>query len=458
VEQDSKFSIHSAESIRFMETVIGASSDIIKTLKDGLVLDFKRQPGRYIEDNNGSAKRNMTAVREKVDEWVAGGYAEVLTEPAHCCNPLSVVEKYDVMNDKMKLRVVLDMSRHVNNCIEDWPVKLDDLTVAESILEPFDYLTAFDLKNQFFHVQLHPSQKKYFGFALPDTNGVVKYYQFKILVYGCKPAVAIVTKLLKPIKSYLHKFGIKATIYVDDGRVAASSALEAKAKTVLCLWCVQLCGWNVQWAKSHFEPAQKLYYLGFVTDTIVMRYYTPLEKLELLAADITHILELVKRHEPVGARHVARVVGKIISLQRSHGTVVHVMSRSLQHELGMHTLSHGWDIEIKIPGTAVEELRFMLNILQENNGQFIFSSITLSKVESLASVKNKVMQIQESEEDIDDLYVSDASDTHAFVYKADGSFEFVKDYEFEQSEQNLGSGHRELLAIKKALSLDAEQF
>jgi hypothetical protein len=124
----------------------------------------------------------------------------------------------------------------------------------------------------------------------------------------------------------------------------------------------------------------------------------------------------------------------------------------------MHTLSHGWDIEIKIPGTAVEELRFMLNILQENNGQFIFSSITLSKVESLASVKNKVMQIQESEEDIDDLYVSDASDTHAFVYKADGSFEFVKDYEFEQSEQNLGSGHRELLAIKKALSLDAEQF
>jgi hypothetical protein len=157
-----------------METVIGASSDVIKTLKDGLVLDFKRQPSRYMEDNNGSAKRNMTAVREKVDEWVAGGYAEVLTEPAHCCNPLSVVEKYDVMNDKMKLRVVLDMSRHVNNCIEDWPVKLDDLTVAESILEPFDYLTAFDLKNQFFHVQLHPSQKKYFGFAVPDTNGVVK--------------------------------------------------------------------------------------------------------------------------------------------------------------------------------------------------------------------------------------------------------------------------------------------
>jgi hypothetical protein len=91
----------------------------------------------------------------------------------------------------------------------------------------------------------------------------------------------------------------------------------------------------------------------------------------------------------------------------------------------------------------------MLDVLYESNGQFIFSSITLSKVESLAAVRRKVMQIQESESDMEDLYLSDASNTHAFVYKADGSFDFVKDFECETREQNLGSGHRELLAIKK---------
>jgi hypothetical protein len=457
-EQESQFDIHSAEAIRFTETVIGASSDVIKTLKEGLILDFTKQPGVYREDNNRSAQARMDIVRSKVAEWEEGGFVERISEPARCCNPLSVVEKYNPVSDKTKFRVVLDMSRHVNDCIEDRPVKLDDLTVAESILEQNDYLTAFDLKNQFFHVKLHPSQKCYFGFAVPDENGEFQFFQFRILVYGCKPAVAIVTKLLKPIKSYLHKFGVKTTIYVDDGRVAASSEVEAKAKTVLTMWCIQLSGWNIQWQKSSFQPTQQLYYLGFITDTIAMRYFAPIEKLELLSADINSLLELSEANRPVSARHIARVTGKIVSMQRSHGNIVHVMSRAVQHELGLHTLWHGWDTGFKLSKAAVSELRFMLDILYQSNGQYIFSQTTLSQVVSLTEVRTRVAQIMASTANLEELYVSDASETHAYVYKADGSFEYVRDFEFSAAETQLSSGHRELLAIKKALALDAEQF
>ncbi len=458
VDQNSKFSIHSADSVRFVETVIGANSEVLKTLKVGLVLKFKQQPTQYREDNNRSAKNNMALVREKVAEWVSEGYAECVEEPAWCCNPLSVVEKYDPMSDKSKFRVVIDMSRHVNDCIEDWPVKLDDLSVAETILEPNDFLTAFDLKNQFFHVQLHPSQKRYFGFAVPDEEGNFAFYQFKILVYGCKPAVAIVTQLLKPIKSYLHKFGVRTTIYVDDGRVAGETYIETKAKTVLCLWCIQLSGWNVQWAKSSFEPVQQLYYLGFITVTTIMQYYTPIEKLELLVADITSLLRLSQDRRPVSARHVARVVGKIVSLQRSHGNIVHVMSRSVQHELGKHTLMFGWETGFVLSSNAISELSFMFDIIFSCNGQYIFSHTTLSHVVNLGEVWKKVEQIVTTAEDIENLYVSDASDTHAFVYKADGSFDYVRDFEFSSAESQSGSGHRELLAIKMALTLDSEKF
>ena len=54
--------------------------------------------------------------------------------------------------------------------------------------------------------------------------------------------------------------------------------------------------------------------------------------------------------------------------------------------------------------------------------------------------------------------VSDASQSHAFVYKVDGSFEYVRGFEFDEEQAKGGSGHRELLAIRLALSLDAEQF
>jgi hypothetical protein len=107
---------------------------------------------------------------------------------------------------------------------------------------------------------------------------------------------------------------------------------------------------------------------------------------------------------------------------------------------------------------AISELSFMFDIIFSCNGQYIFSHTTLSHVVNLGEVWKKVEQIVTTAEDIENLYVSDASDTHAFVYKADGSFDYVRDFEFSSAESQSGSGHRELLAIKMALTLDSEKF
>ncbi len=175
VDRESSFSTHSQKSILFHETVLKTSSHILNTLRKGLVLDFKSQPGPYFEGNNMSAKKHMDIVRGKVQEWIEGGYMESLPQQEYCCNPLSVVIRYDALTDKTKFRVVLDLSRHVNNFINYSPVQLDDLAVAEAVLEPGDFLTAYDLKNLFFHVKLHPEMKKFFGFAVPDEFSVVGF-------------------------------------------------------------------------------------------------------------------------------------------------------------------------------------------------------------------------------------------------------------------------------------------
>jgi len=239
-------------------------------------------------------------------------------------------------------------------------------------VEPGKFLTAYDLKNQFFHIRLHESQKKFFGFAVPDEKGGMQFYQFKILVYGSKPAVAVVTDLLKPVKAYLHRQGVKISICVDDGRVGAGSEPEARVKTKLVLAVMQLAGWNIQWAKTKVDPVQQLLYLGFITDTVKMAYYTPLEKLELLAGQLSDTVTAAENGEPLAARHLAQVVGQVAALRRSHGTIVGVMSRSVQHELGVHTLDNGWDTSLFISGHAVRELCFLMDIIFECNGQLIF--------------------------------------------------------------------------------------
>ena len=108
-------------------------------------------------------------------------------------------------------------------------------------------------------------------------------------------------------------------MYIDDDMVAGAMCEEAGAKFQLALLVTQLCGWNIQWDRMVTEPAQSLLYLGFITDTKVMRYSTPVEKLEVLAGQMRILLRQCENGVPVGAKEVVAVMGKVASLQRSHG-------------------------------------------------------------------------------------------------------------------------------------------
>jgi len=130
----------------------------------------------------------------------------------------------------------------------------------------------------------------------------------------------------------------------------------------------------------------------------------------------------------------------------------------VQHELGGYTLYHGWDTAFKLSAAAGTELQLLLDVLFQANGQYIFSAATLTHTYELADVVKKVLLTQHSAENREDLFVSDSSDSHAFVYRADGSFEYVREFEFDDIQRQLSSGHRELLAIKLALCSDAEFF
>ena len=458
MQKASAYSIHSVQAISFMRDVIGADTKVLSILKQGLILQFEHLPGPYNESNNKSAVDNIDFVRKKVTDWEAAGYVSRLTGPAYCCNPLSVAEKYDVLEDKLKLRLVLDMSRHVNLCIKSQHVKIDDLTVAEQLIEKGDFMQAFDLKNQFFHVQLHESMKKFFGFAVPEADGTVSYYYFNILVYGCKPAVAIVTKLLKPVKAFLYSIGIRLTLYIDDGRVVAGSAAEAAAKFRVALLTVQLAGWNIQWSKTGAEPTQQLYHLGFVTDTVAMKYFTPVQKLDMLSARIYSLLSDSEGHAPIPCRTLAVVLGSIAAMRRSHGNMMQIMTRAAQHDLGMAVHSTGWNSNVVLSHAARQELAFVRGELYSVNGQYIISVSAAMHVVELAETEKIVRQIQETADCIDNLFVSDASESHAFVYKADGQLCYVRDFEFTTEQKTFSSGHRELLAVKMALLQDPKFF
>ena len=165
-------SIHHKKSIEYYEKVVGAGEWQLDVVKNGLTLDWKGEaPGKYREVNNKSAVQGMSVIREKVAKWMKDGHVEKVEEQPWCTNPLSVAAKYDPVTDTTKFRPVIDLSRHVNKHVKEVKVKLDDLGVSEVLIEKNDFMGSFDLENQFFHVNLAPEFKKYFGFALPKEGG-----------------------------------------------------------------------------------------------------------------------------------------------------------------------------------------------------------------------------------------------------------------------------------------------
>jgi hypothetical protein len=130
--QGVRVSIHSGESQRFMRQVLQGGEWVQRVMRQGLYPAFQQEPGRYREKNR-SALQNLSVVRNKVAEWLSQGAVMQLAEPAWCTNPLSVATKRDTATGQDKHRVVLDLSRHVNKCVEKFTVKMDDLSGTEGL-------------------------------------------------------------------------------------------------------------------------------------------------------------------------------------------------------------------------------------------------------------------------------------------------------------------------------------
>ena len=58
-----------------------------------------------------------------------------------------------------------------------------------------DFQTCFDLDDIYFDVKIHLKFWKHQGCVVGDTEGKMVFFEFKVLIYGLKSTVHVVTKL-----------------------------------------------------------------------------------------------------------------------------------------------------------------------------------------------------------------------------------------------------------------------
>jgi hypothetical protein len=152
----------------------------------------------------------------------------------------------------------------------------------------------------------------------------MQYFQFE-------DAVTVVTRLLRPIKTYVHTLGILFFIYVDDGCIAASSAQLCTEQTSFLLLVLQLAGWKIQWKKTVLTPSTSLLHLGLITDSAAMRYFITPEKWDVILLSLSSLLDTAAAGRPAVAKEVAAGCGEGGSVRPGKAQQPALLTR-LSHE------------------------------------------------------------------------------------------------------------------------------
>ena len=222
----------------------------------------------------------------------------------------------------------------------------------------------FDLKSGYHHVQIIPSHYQYLGFSYVDAYGRTRYFCFTVLPFGLSTAGFIFSKILRELVKYWRDIGLLVVLFLDDGVSSAENYDLALSDSQQIKRDLLRAGWVSNKDKSHWMPVQVLSWLGFFYDLVRGLIFATDEKLTNTIA----FLQSFSVHDVLSVRVVAKIVGKIISLVLSHGDIVYLRTRYLQHLIAS---TDCWDQSAILSVNCYDEIKFWIKYLPFGNGSII---------------------------------------------------------------------------------------
>ena len=169
-------------------------------------------------------------------------------------------------------RPVIDLSR-LNDFVDVSHFYMETTqTVLQSLREE-DWLVSLDLQ-----VPVHPSSCRYLRFCVGES-----VYQFRALCLGLSTAPQVFTCVMAPVSAIMHHHGFRILRYLDDWLVLASTFQESVRARDFILWLCQSLGICVNLPKSSLTPMQTQDYLGITIQTIPLRVFPTLKRIQKLS-------------------------------------------------------------------------------------------------------------------------------------------------------------------------------
>ena len=157
-------------------------------------------------------------------------------------------------------RPVIDLST-LNLFVDVSHFRMETIQSVLLSVRQGDWMASIDLEEAYLQVPVHPDSRRFLRFVAQG-----RVYQFSALCFGLSMAPQVFSRIMAPVSTILHSWGIHMRRYLDDWLVQSSrKSLIHDLQVVLDL-CHEL-GIVVNPEKSRLEPSQVLQYLGVEIDT-----------------------------------------------------------------------------------------------------------------------------------------------------------------------------------------------
>lgn len=231
-------------------------------------------------------------------------------------------------------RLILNLKK-LNEHIEYHHFKMDSLPHALQLMKPNCWMAVLDLKDAYYSVPIRTEDRKYLRF---EHEG--QLYEFVCLPNGLSSAPRIFTKLLKPALAKLREEGVLLVIYIDDIILFADDPQTLVIFIQRAITLLQSLGFTIHSDKSQLVPSQRVNFLGFILDSVVMTVSMKSDKADKAKSAI---LQLLRTEQPL-IREVASVVGQMVSCFPGvkYGPLYY---RALENDKTDALKTNGWNLD-----------------------------------------------------------------------------------------------------------------
>ena len=130
-----------------------------------------------------------------------------------------------------------------------------------------------DMEDAFFHVPVGWDYQRYLAFVVDG-----QIYVFQFLPFGLASAPWAFSRVIKPIKSFLHRLMVRIHSFLDDSLLHPSQeGLVETTSLVLALF--RKLGFSINLPKSNLSPSQRVVYLGVLFHLDTLQLSLPEEKI-----------------------------------------------------------------------------------------------------------------------------------------------------------------------------------